>query len=140
MKQTYEPMYTSCYKFYEQKNVLRVTLNNPVSGGSRLGIVFYQNYPQNAYISIVFDEKYPLIAYIILDLELKYPLITYTLLELKFKYPLISKHRPKGRLEMETRFLFLEDVEKEKIYRRLKTIDAISRQKIDIRVGMVPVL
>ena len=29
---------------------------------------------------------------------------------------------------------------KEKVCRRLKTIDAISRQKIDIRVGMVPVL
>ena len=29
---------------------------------------------------------------------------------------------------------------KEKICRCLKTIDAISRQKIDIRVGMVPVL
>ena len=29
---------------------------------------------------------------------------------------------------------------KEKVRRCLKTIDAISRQKIDIRVGMVPVL
>ena len=29
---------------------------------------------------------------------------------------------------------------KEKVCRRLKTIDAISRQKIDIRVGMVAVL
>ena len=29
---------------------------------------------------------------------------------------------------------------KEKVCRRLKTIDAISRQKIDIRVGIVPVL
>ena len=29
---------------------------------------------------------------------------------------------------------------KEKVCRRLKTIDEISRQKIDIRVGMVPVL
>ena len=29
---------------------------------------------------------------------------------------------------------------KEKVCRHLKTIDEISRQKIDIRVGMVPVL
>ena len=29
---------------------------------------------------------------------------------------------------------------KEKVCRRLKKIDAISREKIDIRVGMVPVL
>ena len=31
-------------------------------------------------------------------------------------------------------------VRKEKVRRCLKTIDAISRQKINIRVGMVPVL
>ena len=33
-----------------------------------------------------------------------------------------------------------EERKKEKVCRRLKTIDALSRQKIDIRVGMVPVL
>ena len=31
----------------------------------------------------------------------------------------------------------MEDVKKEKVCRRLKTIDAISRQEINIRVGMV---
>ena len=46
-------------------------------------IVFYPNYPKNAYISIVFDEKYPLIAYIILELKFKYPLIAYIILGLK---------------------------------------------------------
>ena len=58
-------------------------------------IVFWPNYPHNAYIIPQKIYQHCLrreISHncIILDLELKYPLIAYIILELKFKYPLIA--------------------------------------------------
>ena len=98
------------------------------------------HYPQNAYISIVFDEKYPLIAYIILELKFKYPLIAYIILGLKKVQNIFKPDNNTERKIRDRGQVAVFGGRKQKVCRRLKTIDAISRQKIDIRVGMVPVL
>ena len=127
-------------------------------------------YPQNAYISIVLDEKYPLIAYDYhqfggeispnciyyprIEVQISPDCIYYPRFEESTKYFQTAAPRI-GQLEKSLTGTKVWQTErkirdrdqvavfegrKEKVCRRLKTIDAISIQKIDIRVGMMPVL
>ena len=85
--------------------------------------------------------KYPLIAYIILALKFKYHLFACFILGLKKVHNIFKPDNNTDRRKIRDRGqVAVFGGRKEKVCRRLKTFDAISRQKIDIRVGMVSVL